>query len=121
MPNNLTLPAAGQIPTIALLATTGMAAAPTQVPVVGSQMTRQARRLYVGNIPFGVTEVNSAPFLLQVCGSVAVLEICLGLQTTGSRVSVSDSEASLLGLVSVCGFSIKTRRESANTAIAAFP
>ncbi|XP_068581902.1 splicing factor U2AF 65 kDa subunit-like isoform X3 [Cebidichthys violaceus] len=55
--------AAGQIPTIALLATsttttttTGVAAAPTQVPIVGSQMTRQARRLYVGNIPFGVTE-----------------------------------------------------------------
>ncbi|KAM7371444.1 hypothetical protein PAMP_008688 [Pampus punctatissimus] len=54
--------AAGQIPTIALLATsttTGVAAAPTQVPVVGSQMTRQARRLYVGNIPFGVTEFRS--------------------------------------------------------------
>lgn len=53
--------AAGQIPTIALLATTattGLAAAPTQVPVVGSQMTRQARRLYVGNIPFGLTEVR---------------------------------------------------------------
>lgn len=27
------------------------------VPVVGSTITRQARRLYVGNIPFGVTEV----------------------------------------------------------------
>lgn len=55
------LPAAGQIPTIAMLATTtttGLVAAPTQVPVVGSQMTRQARRLYVGNIPFGVTEVS---------------------------------------------------------------
>ncbi|XP_071947763.1 splicing factor U2AF 50 kDa subunit-like [Antedon mediterranea] len=26
------------------------------MPVVGSQMTRQARRLYVGNIPFGVNE-----------------------------------------------------------------
>ncbi|XP_039979492.1 splicing factor U2AF 65 kDa subunit-like isoform X3 [Xiphias gladius] len=54
--------AAGQIPTIALLATsttTGVAAAPTQVPIVGSQMTRQARRLYVGNIPFGVTEFRS--------------------------------------------------------------
>lgn len=54
-------PAAGQIPTIALLATSttsGVAAAPTQVPIVGSQMTRQARRLYVGNIPFGVTEVT---------------------------------------------------------------
>ncbi|CAN9505948.1 unnamed protein product [Ophioblennius macclurei] len=57
--------AAGQIPTIALLATsaaTGVAAAPTQVPIVGSQMTRQARRLYVGNIPFGVTEESMADF-----------------------------------------------------------
>uniref|UniRef100_A0AAZ3QN67 Uncharacterized protein n=1 Tax=Oncorhynchus tshawytscha TaxID=74940 RepID=A0AAZ3QN67_ONCTS len=53
--------AAGHIPTIALLASSamsGLAVTPTQVPIVGSQMTRQARRLYVGNIPFGVTEVN---------------------------------------------------------------
>lgn len=35
----------------------GLAVTPTPVPVVGSQMTRQARRLYVGNIPFGITEV----------------------------------------------------------------
>ncbi|KAG2460969.1 U2AF2 factor, partial [Polypterus senegalus] len=57
--------AAGQIPTTALLATTtacGLAITPTQVPVVGSQMTRQARRLYVGNIPFGVTEESMADF-----------------------------------------------------------
>lgn len=37
----------------------GLAVTPTPVPVVGSQMTRQARRLYVGNIPFGITEVRS--------------------------------------------------------------
>nr|XP_057904497.1 splicing factor U2AF 65 kDa subunit-like isoform X2 [Doryrhamphus excisus]XP_057904499.1 splicing factor U2AF 65 kDa subunit-like isoform X2 [Doryrhamphus excisus] len=54
--------AAGQIPSITLLATAGVATAPTQVPVVGSQMTRQARRLYVGNIPFGVTEESMAEF-----------------------------------------------------------
>ncbi|XP_051570361.1 splicing factor U2AF 65 kDa subunit-like isoform X2 [Myxocyprinus asiaticus] len=57
--------AAGQIPSIALLATstnTGLAVAPTQVPIAGSQMTRQARRLYVGNIPFGVTEESMAEF-----------------------------------------------------------
>ncbi|KAJ3601746.1 hypothetical protein NHX12_032713 [Muraenolepis orangiensis] len=54
---------AGQIPAIALLATTtGVTATATQVPVVGSQMTRQARRLYVGNIPFGVTEESMAEF-----------------------------------------------------------
>ncbi|XP_048860914.1 splicing factor U2AF 65 kDa subunit-like isoform X2 [Brienomyrus brachyistius] len=57
--------AAGQIPTIALLATSttsGVAVMPTQVPMVGSQMTRQARRLYVGNIPFGLTEEAMADF-----------------------------------------------------------
>ncbi|KAJ8345585.1 hypothetical protein SKAU_G00297780 [Synaphobranchus kaupii] len=57
--------AAGQIPTIALLASStasGLAVTPTQVPMVGSQMTRQARRLYVGNIPFGVTEESMAEF-----------------------------------------------------------
>ena len=54
-------PAAGQIPATALLPTMtpdGLAVTPTPVPVVGSQMTRQARRLYVGNIPFGITEVK---------------------------------------------------------------
>ncbi len=53
--------AAGQIPATALLPTItpeGLAVTPTPVPVVGSQMTRQARRLYVGNIPFGITEVR---------------------------------------------------------------
>uniref|UniRef100_A0A8C1WHZ2 Splicing factor U2AF subunit n=1 Tax=Cyprinus carpio TaxID=7962 RepID=A0A8C1WHZ2_CYPCA len=57
--------AAGQIPNIALLAAStnvGLAVAPAQVPIVGSQMTRQARRLYVGNIPFGVTEESMAEF-----------------------------------------------------------
>ncbi|KAI8501021.1 U2 small nuclear RNA auxiliary factor 2 [Branchiostoma belcheri] len=42
--------ATGSIPSAALLANAG-----TAMPI-GSQMTRQARRLYVGNIPFGVTE-----------------------------------------------------------------
>lgn len=41
----------------------GLAVTPTPVPVVGSQMTRQARRLYVGNIPFGITEVLPVPCL----------------------------------------------------------
>lgn len=41
----------GQIPAN-IVADTPQAA----VPVVGSTITRQARRLYVGNIPFGVTE-----------------------------------------------------------------
>ncbi|XP_036597973.1 splicing factor U2AF 65 kDa subunit-like [Trichosurus vulpecula] len=51
--------AAGQIPATALLPTMtpdGLAVIPTPVPVAGSQMTRPARRLYVGNMPFGITE-----------------------------------------------------------------
>lgn len=58
--------AAGQIPATLLTNTTATTAAAVPaassiqaaVPVVGSTITRQARRLYVGNIPFGVTEVN---------------------------------------------------------------
>jgi hypothetical protein len=50
---SLVLAAAGQIPAN-IVADTPQAA----VPVVGSTITRQARRLYVGNIPFGVTEVR---------------------------------------------------------------
>ncbi|KAM9238103.1 splicing factor U2AF 65 kDa subunit-like [Dugong dugon] len=51
--------AAGQIPATALLPTMtpdGLAVIPTPVPAGGSQMTRKARRLYVGNVPFGITE-----------------------------------------------------------------
>lgn len=40
----------------------GLGVTPTPVPVVGSQMTRQARRLYVGNIPFGITEASILQF-----------------------------------------------------------
>lgn len=35
------------------------------VPVVGSTITRQARRLYVGNIPFGVTEEEMMEYFNQ--------------------------------------------------------
>ncbi|CAG0915278.1 unnamed protein product [Notodromas monacha] len=35
------------------------------VPVVGSVITRQARRLYVGNIPFGVTEEEMMEYFNQ--------------------------------------------------------
>ncbi|XP_068631668.1 splicing factor U2AF 50 kDa subunit isoform X1 [Battus philenor] len=52
--------AAGQIPAN-IVADTPQAA----VPVVGSTITRQARRLYVGNIPFGVTEEETMEFFNQ--------------------------------------------------------
>lgn len=54
------VPAAGQIPAN-IVADTPQAA----VPVVGSTITRQARRLYVGNIPFGVTEEEMMEFFNQ--------------------------------------------------------
>lgn len=52
--------AAGQIPANVVADTPQVA-----VPVVGSTITRQARRLYVGNIPFGVTEEEMMEFFNQ--------------------------------------------------------
>ena len=46
---------------------------PPPPPPAASQMTRQARRLYVGNIPFGVTEVQRVSYLLIV----DVAAVCL--------------------------------------------
>ncbi len=55
--------AAGQVPTVGIPPPAlGEATAPLPVPPppqpAASQMTRQARRLYVGNIPFGISEVS---------------------------------------------------------------
>ena len=52
--------AAGQIPANLILDTPQAA-----VPVVGSTVTRQARRLYVGNIPFGISEEEMMDFFNQ--------------------------------------------------------
>lgn len=52
--------AAGQIPANLILETPQAA-----VPVVGSTVTRQARRLYVGNIPFGISEDEMMEFFNQ--------------------------------------------------------
>ena len=49
-------PAAGQIPQSISVPNTALTN--TTVPFAGSAISRQARRLYVGNIPFGVTEVR---------------------------------------------------------------
>lgn len=51
-----TFSAAGQIPQAMPIAANINPTATVTLP--GSAMSRQARRLYVGNIPFGVTEVN---------------------------------------------------------------
>lgn len=103
-PHALSPSAAGQIPTIALLATsttTGVAAAPTQVPIVGSQMTRQARRLYVGNIPFGVTEVKTLwlPVYTDVClcCSVSSHAVCF-LSPQESMAEFFNAQMRLAGL-----------------------
>lgn len=50
---------AGQIPAI------HYANPQSAVPVLGSTVTRQARRLYVGNYPFGVSEQQLADFFNQ--------------------------------------------------------
>jgi len=53
--------AAGQIPANIMTEV----APQVQVPVVGNTITRQARRLYVGNIPFGVSEEEMMDFFNQ--------------------------------------------------------
>lgn len=88
--------AAGQIPATALLPTMtpdGLAVTPTPVPVVGSQMTRQARRLYVGNIPFGITEVSLGGILVVLWRGI--LELCCVLQSF-------DALHEMIGPLSVC-------------------
>nr|KAF6341450.1 hypothetical protein mMyoMyo1_011881 [Myotis myotis] len=52
----------------------GLAVTPMPVPAAGSQMTRQARRLYVGNIPFGITEAAMVDFNAQMHLSGALSE-----------------------------------------------
>ena len=49
--------AAGQIPQTISVPAAAMTLN-TTIPFAGSAISRQARRLYVGNIPFGVTEVG---------------------------------------------------------------
>ncbi len=41
-------------------------------PVVGSNVVMQSRRLYVGNIPFGVSEVNYCCFFFKVGNKINV-------------------------------------------------
>ena len=49
--------AAGQIPANSALPNPVGITMSTTIPFAGSAVSRQARRLYVGNIPFGITEV----------------------------------------------------------------
>lgn len=48
--------AAGQIPAINLNVPSAPMTMHTTIPFAGNAVSRQARRLYIGNIPFGVTE-----------------------------------------------------------------
>lgn len=49
------------------------------MPVVGSSITRQARRIYVGNIPFGFSEQEMIDFFNQQMhlSGLAQAEVCL--------------------------------------------
>jgi splicing factor U2AF subunit len=61
--------AAGQIPTNPAVTNPAGMTINTTIPFAGSAISRQARRLYVGNIPFGVTEVitHCKLFLPEKC------------------------------------------------------
>jgi len=53
--------AAGQIPQTITVPAAALTLN-TTIPFAGSAISRQARRLYVGNIPFGVTEEQMMSF-----------------------------------------------------------
>lgn len=55
--------AAGQIPQT--ITVPNVPLTNTTVPFAGSAISRQARRLYVGNIPFGVTEVSKTILIVS--------------------------------------------------------
>ena len=57
--------ASGQIPSNLIPTESVQLSTTVSVPVVGSAITRQARRLYVGNIPFGATEEEMMEFFNQ--------------------------------------------------------
>uniref|UniRef100_T1JHC7 U2 snRNP auxiliary factor large subunit n=1 Tax=Strigamia maritima TaxID=126957 RepID=T1JHC7_STRMM len=81
--------AAGQIPA-PLIDPNPQAA----VPVVGSTITRQARRLYVGNIPFGVTEEEMMDFFNQQM-HVAGLAQALGNPILACQINLDKNFAFL--------------------------
>ena len=58
--------AAGQIPQTINVPAAAMTLN-TTIPFAGSAISRQARRLYVGNIPFGVTEVTKFEIVSLFC------------------------------------------------------
>lgn len=57
IPSTLFVPTAPAVP-----ASSSVVTGASSVPIVGSTITRQARRLYVGNIPFGVSEEEMMEF-----------------------------------------------------------
>ena len=62
--NTCVLAGAGQIPQ-AITVPPQAITLNTTIPFAGSAISRQARRLYVGNIPFGVTEVSAYWAVIQ--------------------------------------------------------
>ncbi|CAG0881503.1 unnamed protein product [Cyprideis torosa] len=65
MPAALSAPTPNKPLEVPALLVPTASAEPETVPVVGSTITRQARRLYVGNIPFGVTEEDMMEYFNQ--------------------------------------------------------
>ena len=77
----------GQIPAT-LMPDTPQAA----VPVVGSSITRQARRIYVGNIPFGFSEQEMIDFFNQQMhlSGLAQAEVRSGILPQVSRALLNN-------------------------------
>jgi len=94
--------AAGQVPTVgapppALGAATEALAIPPPPQPAASQMTRQARRLYIGSIPFGISEEAMMKFFNEKMGE-AKLMTAAGLPVLAVQINMDKNFA----FVEVC-------------------
>ena len=102
---HFTTTAAGQVPTVgvpppALGEATAALPVPPPPQPAASQMTRQARRLYIGNIPFGLTEDMLINFFNEKMGEArlcsapgqSVLAVQINMDKNFAFIEVQCSE-----------------------------
>ena len=87
--------AAGQIPSNPTISNPAGMTMNTTIPFAGSAISRQARRLYVGNIPFGVTEVR---YIQHLCFMLLSLLINGGEKSFIYCIDVDHSPVCLVAL-----------------------
>ena len=116
-----TLTAAGQVPTIgapppALGAATEALPIPPPPQPAASQMTRQARRLYIGSIPFGISEDAMLKFFNEKMAEASLITAA-GMPVLAVQINMDKNFAFVEVCVCVCVCAcgcVRGRGESSN-------